>query len=232
MPVLSIITVVKNDRAAITKTYESLVGMLGEQVEYVVQDYNGESQLDILENITLSKEKDLGIADACNIAVKNAKGKYLLFWGAGETAIQPAFSDAVNYISHFPADILFNPVLVPESGQILSPVPQAVETSMSCVTPGAMILKDLFVRSGEFDHAYKVASDYEMFVKILKLTKNYCFLHKPIANFSLGGLSTVREYEGWIECELIRMREYGKHPLLAALDLATLSTSYVRSNVR
>lgn len=233
MTVLSIITVVKNDKAALLKTYESIKDILGETVEYVVQDCKGESQLGDVPNLILSEETDTGTSDAVNIAVKNARGKYLIFWGAGETAIRPAFDFAVDYISsHSSIDILFNPALIPETGQILTPAPQTVDTGMACVTPGAMISRDLFWRCGGLDLTYKIANDYAMFAKMLKMTKNYAALNVPIANFSLGGMSSVKEYEGWLECELIRIREFGKHPLLSALDLASLCTAYVRSKIQ
>lgn len=230
---LSVITVVKNDRPNALKTYESLKQYLGDKVEYIIQDYKGQSELSIDDdNVAVYTDEDTCIADAANMAVNKAKGKYILFWGAGEEALV-GFAQALEQLETSTVDIMFNCIKVPGNDTVFKPSPENVKEGMSCLTPGAIISKDLFLKYGGIDIRYQIACDYEMFVKLLKLSQNYIVTDFPIVLFPVDGISSsTRALEGFIECELIRMREYQKAPVLAAMDLGLTCNTYVRQRTR
>lgn len=238
MTILSIMIVVKNDQLGMIKTFESLEGILGSDIELVVQDYKGQSDLRSVfkDNpyITLLESDDQSIADAHDQILSLAKGKYLLFWGAGETAITPQMIKAVKYLDLTKVDILFNCIRIRGTNTICKATPDTIEVYMGCLTPGAMILRDLFLRVCKtFGKQYEVATDYAMFVTLLKETKHYLVSDFTVTDYPLGGLSNAsRAYEGFIECELIRMRQYRKSPELTALDIVNISANYLRDKIK
>lgn len=238
-PVLSIMMPVKNNRKGVLETYESLKGILSDDVELIIQDYRGESGLGDLhreENKwcpVIMEDDDSGIPDANNRAVKKAaRGKYLMFWGAGEIAQKDGFMNAISLLKKMPVDILFNSIKIPGNDMSLVPNPGIIEDAMSCLTPGAMISRELFLNCGGLDTRYPVATDYALFVKLLKSTNNYMVTSYVVVEFPLDGMSsTTRAFEGYIECELIRMREYGKSPVSSSVDMIGIAQSYLRQNI-
>lgn len=234
--ILSIILPTKDAKDLALKTYISLKDYIGDDVELVIQDHKGSSGLKAEiggPNVTVIEEDDFNIPDAVNKAVAHAKGKYLLFWGAGETAIMPAFGYLIAELKTSANDIVFNSIILAENGSIFSPQPELVSQGMVCVTPGAVISKELFDGIGGLNTAYPIATDYDMFVRMLNKTNNYKVNGAPIVTFSTQGTSSgPRAFEGYIECELIRMRNYAKHPALSALDMIAISYTYLKQQVR
>lgn len=236
-PVLSVIVPAKHANGEILKTYESLKPFLGNGVELVVQDYKGESLLGYIgciKGVTVLNHEDTGTANAVNLAIKAATGDYLLFWGAGEIGLAEGFVKAFHDLCQGSYDILFNCIKIMGASNIYKPQPEHIESTMSCLTPGAMIARKFFDQScGELDERYEIANDYAMFVKLLKHKPTYAVTDHVIVDYGLDGMSSEsRMLEGIVECELIRMREYKKNTLVAAMDLGLLCGNYVRQRTR
>jgi glycosyltransferase involved in cell wall biosynthesis len=91
VPLVSIITIVRNDRPGLSRTIASVARFKGNQSEYIVID--GASTDDTLQALdsetirnvdTLVSEPDKGIYDAMNKGIERAHGTYLLFLNAGD----------------------------------------------------------------------------------------------------------------------------------------------------
>ncbi len=89
-PLVTIITVVRNDAASLLRTIQSIVPFKNSRFEYVVVDgastdetlQVAESHRDLID--ILVSEPDKGIYDAMNKGIKLAHGTYLLFLNAGD----------------------------------------------------------------------------------------------------------------------------------------------------
>ena len=90
VPLISIITVVRNDAENLLRTIQSVAPLKSDRVEYVVIDGAStdntlliiESHRDLVD--VFISEADEGIYDAMNKGIDNAHGKYLLFLNAGD----------------------------------------------------------------------------------------------------------------------------------------------------
>lgn len=232
---LSICIVTKNDQENLLRSYDSVKCLIGEKIELVIQDHQGSSRLGSVikdTNVRITEHSDSGTSDAANIAVLNAKGKYIMFWGAGEQALLPAFMMAVQSLIDDPVDILFNSTSIPELNVVATPNPKIMETDMQCATSGVMFLRDLFIACGGLDASYQIASDYAMFIKMLRTKPSYRVSVEAVVDFKLGGMSSgPRGIEAVIEHELIRMRLCKKNPVLAAMDLGLVCLGYARKRL-
>lgn len=234
MPLLSIVMVVKNNSQDAHLTHKSLMPLYYLGIELVIQDYKGESKIEKNENIKLSNVADRSVSNAVNIALEKASGKYLMFWGAGELAIKEGMENSLKYLENHSPDILFNCIRLQPGNHIATPHPELVEQGMACLTPGAMISRELFLKTcGSLDERYDIANDYWMFTRMLRATKNWFVSDDVVVDFPMNGRSsTTHAFEGYLECELIRMREYGKNPVMAAIDMNQIVHSYLRQTIR
>ena len=94
-PLVSIITVVRNDAANLARTMQSVAPFKNARIEYIVVDgastddtlRMAESRRDLID--LLISEPDNGIYDAMNKGIKLAHGTYLLFLNAGDELLVP-----------------------------------------------------------------------------------------------------------------------------------------------
>lgn len=230
MSTLSIIIPVKQNLPKIIKTFESLEPLLGD-IELVIHDWRGESNIKINHPfVKLSQDDDTGTSDACNQAVALTNSNYLMFWGAGEVAMQNGLRKALSYVGTNSPSLVFNPILVQPVNQIAFPIPETIRQGMQCLMPGVIMKTDLFHAVGGLDTSYKSACDYDLMVKILKINPDYVKLTDPVVEFITDGMTSIGSgvLEGALECELIKMRHYLKPSYNAALDLSIAATQWLK----
>ena len=80
---------------------------------------------------------------------------------------------------------------------------------------------------------YELCNDYALLACMLSASQNYVVNRDVVVDYPMNGATSVtRALETYIEGELIRMRQYKKHPIFSALDLIGMCYSYLRQNVR
>lgn len=235
LKLLSIIIASKNDAENVIKTYNSLAQLLKYyDIQLIIQDCNGSSNLKNKINddhVIILEEKDTCTSEACNMGVCHSESEYILFWGAGEIVMHDGFCRSMTLLMDKKPDILFNGMF--QNGVAYVAAPEKIEAFMGCLTPAAMIKKDLFLKIGGLDERYMIANDYDLFVKLLKETKNYIINPECIVKFDLGGISnTAQALEGMLECELIRLREYGRNQAISAINIMTICKVYLKDLIR
>ncbi|MEP7170167.1 MAG: glycosyltransferase, partial [Bacteroidota bacterium] len=91
MPLFSIITVNLNNAAGLKKTIESVVTQTFNDVEYIIIDgASTDGSKEVIKNYETKisywvSEKDTGIYNAMNKAIKKAKAEYCLFLNSGDS---------------------------------------------------------------------------------------------------------------------------------------------------
>jgi glycosyltransferase involved in cell wall biosynthesis len=104
LPTISVVTVVFNGRESIAETIDSVLAQDYPCVEYIVIDGDStDGTKDIVERYRdrldlFVSERDLGVYDAMNKAIKLATGEFILFMNCGD---QFASSDAVSSVMCF-----------------------------------------------------------------------------------------------------------------------------------
>jgi len=225
MVLFSIITVCYNEENRIEKTLQSVCGQTCKNFEHIIEDGKSEDNtLDIVSKFEQSyeenqlkvfSEKDYGLYDAMNRAVKRAKGKYVFFLNAGDTF----YDDKVlEHVSSYIVDQqtiyigIINGINIDGTSDY---------TSFNCTEPG---LKETLINGGgpchqsifapvetllshEFQEDYSLAADLEWF--------DYCYssgvkctdIPVVISNYERFGLSGQSKNRRQYLCEVQKIIE-------------------------
>jgi glycosyltransferase involved in cell wall biosynthesis len=202
---LSIITVNRNNAGGLAKTISSVVSQSYRDFEFIVIDgaSQDESPEIIRENANhLSywiSEPDKGTYHAMNKGIQVAKGEYCLFLNSGDYLVHPTVLDKV--FSHHPeADIISGDVLkIRPNGKfrrVSSPL--SISLHKLCIHSlphqATLIRTSLFKEIGYYTESYKIASDWEFFLKALVIhEKSYMHIDEDVSYFRIGGISSTEE---------------------------------------
>ncbi len=223
-PKISVITVCKNSADTIYKCIDSIVNQTYKNIEYIIVDgVSTDNTLEEIQNFgqkitKVISEPDNGIFDAMNKGISESTGDYILFLNADDYFISPnTLSYAINFIvsevkSKF--DIYYGKVLILNDKSGVGNIWNAAKPSRfsiyraSLPHPATIYNKDVFEKCGVFNTTYKIASDYEWFVRALvKYKLKFIRTDLIISVFSKGGISTKKDHSSLIEKEKERVRK-------------------------
>ena len=162
---------------------------------------------------TWISEPDTGRYAAMNKGARHAKGEYLLFLNGGDCLVDPG-TLAESFLA-FPAADLVVGDLIARRGDGTERTGRFSACrfdehhlySSSLPHPSTFIRRDLFERAGGYDARFKVAGDYDFFVKaILNLGASVAGLPRPVSVFYLGGISTCEAESALLRREKRRVR--------------------------
>lgn len=215
-PWISIVTVVKDDPSGFDRTRVSISNQSLKDYEWVVVDSSREP-LTKLDNIKYSWTDPQGIYPAMNLGIEQSTGEYVYFLNAGDTFSGPNSLEMVLPSLTGECDALVAEVLfINERGKEIAPTPinlekEALRFFASGRFPphqGLIVRRSLLASLGGFDTAYKVAADFDLFLR-LSQTANVCSTPVVMARFHVGGKSS----QSWVlaqrEFHRARMRELG-----------------------
>jgi glycosyltransferase involved in cell wall biosynthesis len=204
LPVVTVVTVVRNGRDFIADTIASVLAQTYPHIEYIVVDGSStDGTVDIIREYEARlarwiSEPDEGIADAFNKGVRSASGDYLLFLNSDDRLSQPgAIANMVrSIVAHgFPMLAFGDCVLVSRTGDV--PMYRLRRTksrwSMSWGNtmphPSLFFHRSYFDKYGLYDKSFRIAMDYEL---LLRGAASERILHVPevVSVMRDGGLST------------------------------------------
>jgi glycosyltransferase involved in cell wall biosynthesis len=183
MAVISIITINLNNKAGLQKTINSVFEQTYKNIEYIIIDgasTDGSVKL-IEENRAKIKfwqsESDKGIYDAMNKGIAKASGDYLLFLNSGDVLADNKIIDEINtQLQTY--DIVYGDLIAVndknEKEYHKSFSEMTLENLMISTLwhPCCFIKRELFNKYGLYNTEFKLAGDYEFFVRaILKFDK-------------------------------------------------------------
>jgi len=197
LPLISIITVVKNQETYLEYCIKSVIQQTYKDIEYIIIDgKSNDNTLNIInkyrKDITFwVSEADNGIADAMNKGLKHAKGEFVLFLHADDYLIDSnCIKNAVNKIDN-EIDIAAFGILF-ETAQNKIPRYSTWNAGMylktKIVHQGVLCKKQLFEEIGYFDTKLKIAMDYDFFLR--------CYLNKNVKIKQLNYILTVMRDTG------------------------------------
>lgn len=223
-PLVTVITttynLVMNGRAEyIKECIESVHSQSYANFEHIIIDgASSDGTLDVLKEyedkgwLKVYSEPDSGIYQAMNRGIDRANGKYVVFLNSDDffSSIN-AIKDSVELLESNNADVSFADVSYlyddkksrPWVGDlsIVFSAPPFCHQTMFTKTD---VLKEI----GYFNENYKIASDYEMMIKLV--LKGYKFVHlkENISTFRYGGYSSERDLmikeDAQIYCDLYK----------------------------
>ncbi len=198
---ISIITINYNDAIGLEKTVQSVIKQNYAAIEYIVIDGNStDGSKEIMEKYRdhfaySVSEKDSGIYNAMNKGIKASTGDYLLFMNSGDVLIDDADIIAICQ-QKLSEDIVAFDCYLEKDNQIVGRRTHDEKPTLFYVYKNGFkhqstfIKRKLFEAFGLYDEQYRIAGDYEFwvrcFMKSSTTSKSYTI---PIAIFQLGGIS-------------------------------------------
>jgi len=205
---VSIITVAYNAESSIRDAIESVVSQRYKNIEYIIIDGNSSDQtLSIIREYSdkiqsVVSEPDNGIYDAMNKGIVAATGDIIGILNADDFyANSRVISDVVSeFQNNLDLDVIIGKMVYVDFSD-KDKVVRSYNSERFCpwklrfgwMPPhlATFIKKSVYDDVGLYSQEYKIAADYEMFVRIFLIRHvNYTKIDKILVKMRLGGIST------------------------------------------
>jgi glycosyltransferase involved in cell wall biosynthesis len=211
-PLISYVTVVRNNTATLARTIESVQKQTYGNVEHIVLDgASTDGTLELIQQYGdrldyYVSEPDAGLYDAINKAVPLARGQLICILNSDDW-LEPHAAEIAAYRMRDLCDdpaLLLTTALVRDSAVIHEWHPAFVHPGsyFTCANDchnGIYATRAAYERSGPYYIAYKIAADFKWIMTCLESGARFVYTREPTVNYSLGGTSgDVRKHS--IEC--------------------------------
>ena len=196
---LSVITISFNIADEIERTCKSIVNQSFQDFEWIVIDGGSTDGTTGILNKYLSRinvfvsEPDKGIFNAMNKGIKKSDGKYLLFLNGGDELYD---NDSLNNLSsllYSDFDLIACNEKIISGNNISDWIPTDDKTDFFVTTlphQSTLINKRLFTSHGFYREDFKIAADYEFFVRVANKDYNYLHADMFLSIFYRNGISS------------------------------------------
>ena len=229
-PLISIVSIVFNDLEGFKKTFNSVVEQSYTKIEYIVidggsKDGTGEFIKEHADQLSYwVSERDKGISDAFNKGVKAAKGDWIVLLNAADY-----FQDTTSIQRMIPyleknkeADIVYGKLTeVDKNGKKGKSFGKAFdrtsfERECTIIHPACFHNKQFFEKNGLFSLDFKIAMDYELFLR--KRDLKAVFVDEKITFMETGGASQLDPAPSYKEANKAKALHLKKGKLALTLD--------------
>ena len=228
-PVLSVVSVVKDDPDGLAATLASIP--LAPDIEVVIIDSSSDTaaaQAVIgARDVTYLWTPPTGVYPAMNSGVAAATGEYVYFLNAGDTLIDDRLDRVVEllreqgpqwfYAYVAMTDLAGRPVATPR-WSYEAESHHAFSRGLFPCHQATIVRRDLLERLGGFDTTYRIVADYQLFLRLTQFSTP-AHLDLELARFAPGGVSSTQWKQAAAEFHRARrqvLRPRGR----AALDEA------------
>lgn len=206
---VTIITVTYNNPDTL-KTCHSITEQTYKNFEWILVD--GGSDKEILAPLKkcagradiFISEKDSGIYNAMNKAIKLAKGEYLIFMNGGDVFNTPdTLEKAAAYLKG--DDVYYGSANFVLDGKIIAQKATPDHISLEYLAQygichqSSFIKRELFEKYGLYNEKLKICSDTEKFMLLLKNGCKFTAIPLTVANYDCSGISSVSTQKSLIE---------------------------------
>jgi len=207
VPILSVITVVKDDPQGLRHTLNSMTEQQRidpAQIQFLVIDGSSPTMEEVLSNSGITDvsyfwQKPEGIFSAMNFGLSQAQGDYVFFLNAGDTLFNSdVLSRLIEFLQSSAPNWAFGRVnftsstgkdLTEPSWSYAAERSQLFARGLFPSHQGTVMRRNLIQSLGGFDETYQITSDYHLMLKASKDSEPG-FIPFPIAHFQQGGAST------------------------------------------
>jgi glycosyltransferase involved in cell wall biosynthesis len=193
-PLLSIISVTKDDAAGLRRTVESVAGLRAVGVEHAVVDGSLATVWELPADVVVIRREAKGIADAFNVGLETARGEWVWFLNGGDKVdprLQPELLLAL--LGQSRADALVGATTYAGEDKPCPHAPVArrwPSLAPWIPHPSTLVRRSLFMRFGRFDERYSIVMDYEWCLRVLASDEvRVDVISVPFAVFAPGGIS-------------------------------------------
>lgn len=224
IPLISIVTVVYNDKFGLKRTIESISNLSYGRIEYIVIDGGStDGTLDIIkDNLSIIdywvSEKDKGTYNAMNKGIKASNGEWLNFMNAGDYFVDKNILNQINFSENFNTCILYgykrqeNKFHYPINIKKLR-IGEIFANHQSMFFNKVKLEHELY-----YDEMYKIYADYELVNRIYNLpNSSFKYIDQLVADYQVGGISGKISSQKRIEKYKIVYKNYGFFGLFRAI---------------
>ena len=221
-PLISIITVVYNAKDALEHTIKSILSQTNQSYEYIVIDGGStDGTVDVIKKHEQHiaywiSEKDKGLYDAMNKALRVAKGKYVWFMNAGDLIYDNEVIEHLQKLYAPDVDVFYGEtVMIDAAGTILGDrrLKAPENLSYKSLAMGMVVCHQSFIAKREccdyYNTDFKIAADIEWMINTLKKSKKIVNTHQYITRFKDDGLSKKNIKRSLTERFKIMIHHYG-----------------------
>lgn len=205
---ITIITSVLNGGKFLTDSIKSVVNQTYPNIQYIIID--GGSTDDTVETIRKSEDKisywiserDAGIYDAWNKALKMAKGEWITFIGADDLLISPEVISAIvpylrqsekegrTYVYGKVQQVTSDLEVIETLGVEWDRCRDGFEKQMTLAHSCSFHHKSMFTRNGDFNASFRIAGDYEFLLREFRQNRDFAhFADVELSAMRTGGIS-------------------------------------------
>ena len=208
-PILSIITINRNNANGLKRTIESVIAQTFKDFEWIVIDgASTDESIDVIkkyaEHFTYwISEKDSGVYDAMNKGIQKAHGKYLLFMNSGDMLAENTSIEQMS-LDKMDVDLIGGIAKVDDTSEMITP--PAALTLRHLLQYGnvshqaCFIRRELFEKIGLYSTDLRILSDFEFMMKCAVRDCTYLGTQQIVSIVESGGLSDT-------ECEKMHAEE-------------------------
>jgi len=237
---ISIITIVFNDKDHIEKTLLSVINQNIKEIEYIIIDGGStDGTVDIIRKYEndiayWSSEKDHGIVDAFNKGIKKATGDIIGLVNSGDFLEPNTLKKVSKTFENNNADIVYGNMQYWQKNKkeyIYKADHRLLTKFMSLNHPAVFVKKEIYNQYGLFDDRYKVAMDYDLMLRFYSKDAKFIYIDDVLSNMALGGVSDVNWQLAYRESFNIRKKYMGNSLSLYTSYLWQVLKRYVSNAV-
>ena len=225
LPLVSVITPSFNQSRFLEATIRSVLEQDYPDIEYMIIDGGStDGSLDIIQAYAdrlahWVSEPDSGQTDAINKGFARSHGEILAWLNSDDTYLPGAIAEAVAFLQQHPdAGMVYGDAnLIDEEGNILGRFParqtdyqHLLRGSVHIPQQSAFFRAELWRQVGPLDPSFYFAMDYDLWVRLAKISQ-LCYYPRLWANFRLhgGGKTLVSDDRCYPEMLRVHQREGG-----------------------
>lgn len=202
---ISLITVCYNSQSTIEETIKSVLNQNYDNYEYIIKDgLSSDKTLEIVKKyekkfkgkLKIISSKDKGIYDAMNIAIKSAKGDIIGLLNADDILASKDAFKIINDSFKDKVDGVYSNLYIKDyetmSKTIRKFIPKTGNYKLGWYPPHPTLYlkKEVYEKYGYFDINYKIASDYDFMLRLMKNKVNLKYVNKELVYMRSNGVST------------------------------------------
>lgn len=236
-PLISYVTVVKNNESGLERAIQSVQAQTYTNVEHIVVDgASTDGTVKLIKRFAdridyFISEPDKGLYDALNKAVPLARGELICILNSDDWLHPEAAATVVRRMSNRTRE---NAILLTGANVVSAEGASVSLWSPAFLHPGSYFLcpnichngvyatRKAYECSGRYDASYKIAADSKWILQCLKSGVHVTYSAEPTVNYSLGGISGDADKHR-VECIRIIQESF---PFLAYFEAETLYNAF------
>lgn len=197
---MSVVTVCLNSADTIEKTIQSVIGQTYKELEYIIIDGGSTDEtLDIIKKYSdeisfWSSDPDEGIYDAMNKGIAHATGDVISFLNSSDWYQPETLQVVADKFEQYNCEIVCGRGVTVRDGEYACFFGPESEKMIfkRMVYPHQTLFtkKEIFQTYGKFDLSYRISSDYDWLMRVIKGGANVCTCDEILTYFTYGGASS------------------------------------------